>query len=101
MIESLKKAMLTGVGIAAMSKDKIEEWAKKFAEEAKLAEEEGKKFVQDFVKQSEETKVKLEEQVSGLVQKALGKLEIPSKTEVEDLKKKIAELEEQLRNRQD
>ncbi len=100
MIESLKKAMLTGVGIAAMSKDKIEEWAKKFAEEAKLAEEEGKKFVQDFVKQSEETKVKLEEQVSGLVQKALGKLEIPSKTEVEDLKKKIAELEEQLRNRQ-
>lgn len=97
MIETLKKMMLTGVGVAAMSKEKVEEWAKKIAEESKLAEEEGKKFVNDIVKQSEEAKKSLEEQVNSIVKKTMDKLGLHSKQEIDELKNRIDELEKKLK----
>lgn len=99
MIDSIKKALLTGVGLAAMSKDRIEEWAKKFAEEAKLAEVEGKKFVEDVLKQSEEARKNAEEQVTKFTKTALDKMGLHTKTEYEDLKKRVEELERKLKER--
>lgn len=99
MIDSIKKALLTGVGLAAMSKDRIEEWAKKFAEEAKLAEAEGKKFVEDVLKQSEEARKNAEEQVTKFTKTALDKMGLHTKTEYEDLKKRVEELERKLKER--
>lgn len=100
MIDSIKKALLTGVGLAAMSKDRIEVWAKKFAEEAKLAEEEGKKFVEDVLKQSEEARKNAEEQVTKFTKTALDKMGLHTKTEYEDLKKRVEELERKLAGRE-
>jgi len=75
----------------------VEEWAKKIAEESKLAEEEGKKFVDDIVKQSEEAKKSLEEQVNGIVKKTMDKLGLHSKQEIDELKNRIDELEKKLK----
>ncbi len=36
MFDLIKKTLLTGVGLAAMAKDKIEELAKELAEKGKL-----------------------------------------------------------------
>jgi polyhydroxyalkanoate synthesis regulator phasin len=44
MLDLLKKTILTGIGIASMTKDKVEELAKKIVKETKLSEEEGKKL---------------------------------------------------------
>ncbi len=96
MNETLKKVLLTGVGIAALSKEKVEEWAKKFTEEAKLAEDEGKKFVDDIIKQSEEAKKSVEEEVGRLTKSAIDKLGLCTRAELEALKKRIDELEKKL-----
>ena len=97
MIEAIKKAFLTGVGLATMSKDKIEEWAKTLANEAKMAEEEGKKFVDDILKQSDTSKKNVEEQITNITKKTIDSLGLNSKSEIKELKKKIAELEKKLR----
>jgi len=47
MFDLIKKTMLTGVGLAGLTKDKIEKLAKELAKKGKLSEKEGKKLVDD------------------------------------------------------
>lgn len=97
MMESVKKALLTGIGLAAMSKEKIEEWAKNFAQEAKMAEEEGKKFVDEILKQADEAKRNVEDQVVRFTKTALEKMGLTTKNEVDELKRRLEELERKLK----
>ena len=93
MLESLKKALYAGVGLAFVTRDKIEEMAKKLAEEAKLSEGEGKKLVDEFLKKSEDAKAALEKMVSATVGSALDRLDIPKRSELKALEARIAALE--------
>lgn len=93
MFDLLKKTMLTGIGIASMTKDKIEELGKKISKESKLSAEEGKKFVNDLLKQSEKAKENFEAQVQKLVKNALQKLDLPTREDLNRLQKRIKKLE--------
>ncbi len=97
MMESIKKALLTGIGLAAMSKEKIEEWAKNFAQEAKMAEGEGKKFVDEILKQADEAKRNVEDQVTKFTKNALEKMGLTTKNEVDELKRRLEELERKMK----
>lgn len=96
MMESIKKALFAGIGIAAMSKEKIEEWAKNFAQEAKMAEEEGRKFVDEVLKHAEEAKQNVENQVLTFTKNALEKMGFTTRKEYEELKQRLEELEKKL-----
>ena len=93
MMEILKKTLLTGIGLAALTKEKVEELAKKLADEAKLSEEEGKKLINDLVKQSDKARKNLEDQVEKAVKETLDKLNIPSRDEMNKLKLRLDKLE--------
>ena len=93
MFDLLKKTILTGIGIASLTKDKIEELGKKISEESKLSAEEGKKLVNDLLKQSEKARMDLETQVQKLVKIALEKLDIPTRDDLNRLEKRIIKLE--------
>jgi len=93
MFDLLKKTILTGIGIASMTKDKIEKLGKKISEESKLTAEEGKKFVNDLLKQSEKARENLEAQVQKFVKNALEKLDIPTREDLNRLEKRIKKLE--------
>ncbi len=93
MFDLLKKTILTGIGIASMTKDKIEKLGKKISEESKLTAEEGKKFVNDLLKQSEKARENLEAQVQKFVKNALEKLDIPTREDFNRLEKRIKKLE--------
>ena len=99
MKEIFKKAMMTGIGIASMTREKLEELAKNIAEESKLAEDEGKKFVDEVLREADEAKKNIEVQVKDLVDRALEKLDLTKKSETEALKAKIAELENKLKEK--
>jgi polyhydroxyalkanoate synthesis regulator phasin len=67
MLDLIKKTMLTGVGLAAMTKDKVEELAKELAEKEKHTEKEGKELVDDLLKKSEKAKKDLEAEIEKVV----------------------------------
>lgn len=94
MKDLLKKTILTGIGIASMTKDKIEDIATKIAEQSKLSKEEGEKFVKDILKESDNAKKNLETQVDKLVANTLKKLNIPKREDIENLEKRIKKLED-------
>ncbi|TYB31674.1 MAG: hypothetical protein FXF47_03500 [Candidatus Mcinerneyibacterium aminivorans] len=97
MKDFLKKTILTGIGIASLTGEKIKEIGKKIAEESKMSEEEGEKFVDEILKQSEKTKKNIEKKVDEYVKKSLDKLDIPNQDKVEKLEKRINKLEKKLK----
>ena len=94
MLDLMKKAMLIGLGLTSMTRDKIEQFAKEISEDSKLSEEEGKKLVEEMVRQSDDARANMEKEVRGLVRKTLERLNIPSRTEMKDLADRIEALED-------
>ena len=92
MFELIKKTLLTGVGLAVMTKDKVEELGKELASQAKLSEHEGKEFVDHLLKQSETARKDFESRINSAVQKAVSGLNLASKDEVSKLSAKVEEL---------
>ena len=56
MVDLIKKAFYTGLGLAVLTKEKAEELVKDFAEQAKLSEHEGKELVDSMMKQSDQAR---------------------------------------------
>lgn len=53
MVDLIKKAIYTGVGLAVLTKEKAEELVKDLSEQAKLSEQEGKELFDGLLKHSE------------------------------------------------
>jgi polyhydroxyalkanoate synthesis regulator phasin len=93
MIELLKKTAFAGIGLAFMTKEKAEDAAKKIVSEAKIAEGEGKKFVDDLVKRADEARANVEKLIDTGVHAALARLDIPTRSEFRALQERVKELE--------
>lgn len=96
MIDLIKKAMFTGVGMVALSKEKIEEVAREFVGKGKLSEEEGRKLVAELLARSEESKKVLKEQIEISVKRALDRMDIPLKSELKKMQAEITSLREKI-----
>ncbi len=91
-----QEGLYVGLGLAMRTKEKIEEFGKKISEEYNMNEEEGKKFVDDLMKESEETQTRLDEIIEQRLDKYIKETDLPSKKDIEKLSKKINELEKKL-----
>jgi polyhydroxyalkanoate synthesis regulator phasin len=97
MVEILKKALLASVGVTYLTKDKIEEVGKKILHDVNVTETEGRKFVDELVKKSVEAKNSLEKTIADKIQATLHAMNLPTRSDVNELKNRIAELEAQLK----
>ncbi len=100
MIELVKKALLTGVGVASLTKEKIEEVARDFVEKGKMSEQEGRELVDDLVLRSDESRIELQKQISEKVEALLEKMDLAKKSEVDALKLEVAELRDALNEKE-
>ncbi len=92
MIDLIKKALFTGVGMAVLTKEKAEELVKELTQQAKLSEQEGKDLVDGLLKQSEEARIEFQAKVDEAVLSVVKRLNLASKDEVESLRTKLDEL---------
>jgi polyhydroxyalkanoate synthesis regulator phasin len=92
MVDLIKKAFYTGLGLAVLTKEKAEEMVKDFAEQAKLSEHEGKELVDSLMKQSDQARNDFQSKVDEAVQAVVQRLNLASRDEVAGLKAKIDEL---------
>ncbi len=92
MIDLIKKALLTGVGIASLTKDKVDELAKELIDKGKISEQEGEKLVQDLFDQAEESRETLKSQTESLVKNIIAKMHLARVEDIELLKSEIEQL---------
>ena len=96
MIEIVKKSMLAGIGIASLTKDKVEEIAKDLVKQGGISEQEGRKFVEEMLGYADKTKNDMEKIVESSIEKVINRLDLVRKKDFDELKKSLAEIQEKL-----
>jgi len=93
MLELLEKAVMTTIGVAAITQKKAEELAADLKERLKLSEDEGKQLVDRIQGIAKESREKVVEMAEVEVKKVVDRLGLVSKEEFDRLAKRVQELE--------
>ncbi len=92
MVDLIKKALYTGLGLAVLTKDKAEELIKDIAQQAKLSEHEGKELMDSLMKQSDQARQDFQSKLDEAVLAVVKRLHLATRDEVEQLRAKVEEL---------
>jgi polyhydroxyalkanoate synthesis regulator phasin len=92
MFDLVRKSMLAGVGLALKAWDEVEDLAKEVAEQSKMTEKEGRKFIDELQSRYEDAQQKLEERVEKSVKDLLKKADVVTQDDLKGLKKEIRDL---------
>ncbi|MDW7679140.1 MAG: phasin family protein [bacterium] len=95
MFDLFKKTVLMGLGAITITKEKAEQIVDELVKKGELAKDDRSKAIQDLLKKAEEQEKILVDKVSAEVNKAIEKLGLPTKKDLERLEKKIDELKKQ------
>ena len=92
MLESMKKGVYTGIGLALMTRDKIEEVARDMANNSDMSEDEGREFIDDLMDRTEKTRKDIEDRVNKMVKETVERLKMATREDVEKLENRIETL---------
>lgn len=93
MKEMLKNVLYAGIGAAFLTKEKIEELKGDLIEKGKMSQEEGKQFVDELLRKSEKAKDQLDLWINKRVEDRVDQLNLATKDEIAELRRKIEELQ--------
>ena len=96
MTELWKKATLFGIGMWALTEEKIQDFTDELIENGEMRKEEGKKFVRELVDEQKKQKEELENRITARVQDTFKKADYATRDEVKDLKGMIIGLESKI-----
>ena len=96
MLELLEKVVMTTIGVAAITQKKAEELVVEMKERYKLSEDEGKQLVDRIQSMAKENRDKVREMAEIEVKKVVERLGLVPVDELEQLKKRVQELEARL-----
>lgn len=95
MSDLLKKTVLAGIGAVSLTKDKAKELADELVERGEMDESDEAEFIKELMDKSEEKKEELEGTIEEKVNETFEKMDIASKSDVEELKDKVQQLLDQ------
>jgi polyhydroxyalkanoate synthesis regulator phasin len=97
MIEQLKKALTTGVGLALKTWTEVETAGKEVIKKAQLSEKDASQFLKSLKESYEKTQKKMEVQVNRLVKDVLKKADVATNDDVKALKREIQSLRKEIK----
>ena len=97
MIEQLKKALTTGVGLALKTWAEVEDAGKEMIKKAQLSEKDAGQFLKSLKESYEKTQKKMELQAQRLVKDVLKKADIATNDDVKALQREIQSLRKELK----
>ncbi len=96
MFDLFKKTMYTGVGLALLAKEEVDEVAREWVRKSELSEKEGKEFVEKLRKRYEDQQEELEARVEAKVKEIMETMDIASREEFLALKNEVVLLKTEL-----
>ena len=100
LLEPLRKMLLASVGAMALATDETEELISRLVERGQIAQEEGRKLAQEMMAKSRERmearRENFESALDARIEKALERLNVPTKAEIESLSASIDELSKKI-----
>ena len=101
MFDFLKKTYLFGLGLASLTKEKVEELVDDMITRGEVAEKDRSKIIEDMINRVQEEQEKLFKTVRNYVKKAVHDMGLPTRDEYLELQKRVEELENKLQTKQD
>ena len=92
ILESLRRVLLASVGVVALTIEEVRELVDKLVERGEIAEQEGKKLVIEIKEKRKKKTDEAEVVASSRMREMMDKMDIPTKSDIEDLSAKIATL---------
>ncbi len=100
VLEMTRKILLASIGAVALTQEEVEKFVNKLIERGEIAEKDGRKLVKDIMdkrrKKTEEVRTETEEQVDSRLNDVLGRMNIPSKSDINVLNERIGILTEKV-----
>jgi polyhydroxyalkanoate synthesis regulator phasin len=93
MEDLFKKVIYTGVGLVSVTAEKLQEVVDKLVAENKISSEEGRKVIDDLVKNTEEKKEEFESQLKKIAEEVFNRVKVVSQKDFEELVKRVEALE--------
>ena len=92
MLELSRKLLLAGIGAAVLTKEKIEGIVRELIKQGEISKEEGIKLVKEVLQKGEEMQKTLETKIEVGINKAMERLNIPTRKEIQELREKLEKL---------
>ena len=92
MDQLLKKLFLSGLGLFALTQEKIEELLEELVKKGEISWGEKEDFLGELIKRGKEQKVEVERRIGEKVEEMFSRVNVASKDDIERLEKKIDEL---------
>ena len=92
----LRKALYTGIGVVTSTTERLQKAVDDLVQRGKISEEEGKKVVDDVVKNTEYKREEYEGRFRKLIDSTLSKLNLPQYDAYDKLEKRVKSLEVKL-----
>ena len=93
MEDLFKKLVYTSVGLVSMTIEKLQDQIGQLVDEDKLSQAEGKKIVDDLVKNTEAKREAFEAQLKKVVEEVLTKMNLATASQLKDLQERLATVE--------
>ena len=92
LYDATRRVLLAAIGAAAFAQDEAEEFITKLVERGEIAEKDGKRLVQEMMEKRKMHKTDIEAEVGKRFSDTMGRFNLPTKKDFDDLSAKIAEL---------
>lgn len=96
MFELIKRSLLASLGAAVVTREKIKEATRTLVEEGKISTEEAERLSDELVESGKHELEEAQSQISTMVKKGLDSLDISSKSEFQELKLRVENLEKRM-----
>lgn len=96
IFEGVRKIILAGIGGVALAQDEIAKFLNKMVERGEIAEKDARKLLDEARKKQKETSKKSQEQVENRFEDVLARMNVPTKSDIDELSEKITRLTEKV-----
>lgn len=96
MIDDIKKNLLTGIGAVLLTKKKIEEITRQWADEARLSREDADRLADELLQAGRQQWASIEAVIKDAVRRILSSMDVGSRRELEELNAKVSNLQKRV-----
>ena len=96
LYEATRRVLLASVGALALAQDEIEDFINKLVERGEIADKEGFKLVKEIKERRAKNIHRVEDQISQRLDAALGRMNLPTRADMDALSDKIAALSQKI-----
>jgi poly(hydroxyalkanoate) granule-associated protein len=96
MLDLARKVLLAGIGAVALTQEEIEKFVNRLVERGEIAEKDGKKLATDVMERRKKQTKKAGEEMDKRVEEILGRMNVPTKADIDGLSAKITALSKKI-----